>query len=123
MQESIITEIQQIKEKIDLTQKEINFDDGFKLLANLLKELRENKNLKLLTICRQIKNIQIDDKKVCLIAEDEVLEEIKSFADYSKYLKEFFNRHGLSLKINNDKDEMSIIDKLKDWLGDKLEIK
>lgn len=123
IKEAIKVELEEIKSKIETTEKENNFDDGFKLLASLLKELREKKNLKLLTICRQVKNIHIENKKVTLFADEEVLDEISFNTGYQNLLQEFFGKYDLSLNIKNETIKVSVANELRIWLGDKLEIK
>lgn len=115
----VMEEIEQVKEKLETPQ---TFDSGFKLFSELMKEFRDKKNMKLLLLCRQIQKIEIDNKKVSIIAEDSILDEICHTQEFYSELKTFFNGHGLSLKIKNFEEEAAPAEILREWLGKKLTI-
>lgn len=117
-----MAEIVSIREKIKFETTE-EADDGFKILAKLLKFLRDSKNLKLLTLCRQIQKIDIKNSLASIVAQEEVLDEICQSDEHSKCLKEFFEKLGLSFVINRRNNEISTIEKLREWFGEKLIIK
>lgn len=93
------------------------------LLGNLLNELRENREMRALIICRSICSIEIEDSTAVIRINDEnILKEIKEDS-IKKTLDDFFTKRGLSLKFKcttqNDED----ITELKTLFGDKLKIK
>lgn len=122
IKEEVVIEINSLNQEINFeTIKEV--DDGFKILAKLLKYLRNSRNLKLLTICRQIQKIEIKNLRALIIAEESVLDEIFQNDEHGRCLKEFFEKLGLSLVTNRKNNEVSLTEKLSEWLGDKLIIK
>ena len=118
----VMNEVNSLKQEIKF--ETINkVDNGFKILAKLLKYLRDGRNLKLLTICRQIQNIEIKNSRALIIAEESVLDEIFQNDEHGRCLKEFFEKLDLSLIANRKNNEVSLTEKLSEWLGDKLKIK
>ena len=118
----IVNEIEQLESEINFNSKN-SFDDGFKIFTELLRYLRDEKNLKLLMICRQIQKINIEKNIVSFNAEDSVIDEIINIQEFYDELKTFFERYDLSLKINSPAENISTADKLREWLGKKLIIK
>lgn len=118
----IINEVTKLKKEISFEEKS-EIDYGFKILSQLFKFLRDSKDIKLLTICRQFKNIQILDNTATIIADDNVLEEICGNQEISNRLNEFFKNLDLSLKINKKNENISTLDKLREWLGEKIIIR
>ena len=116
----VIEEINEVKEELEVPQ---TFDFGFKLFSELMKNLRDKKNMKLLLLCRQIEKIEIDNKKARVIAEDSILVEICHTQEFYSELKNFFDSHGLSLAINKFEAEEIPAEVLREWLGKKLIIK
>ncbi len=116
----VVEEIEEVKAELEVPQ---TFDDGFKLFSDLMKNLRDKKNMKLLLLCRQIQKIEIENKKARLVAEDSILDEICHTQEFYNELKNFFDSHGLSLIINNFEVEEVPADVLREWLGKKLIIK
>lgn len=116
----VVEEIEEVKAELEVPQ---TFDDGFKLFSDLMKNLRDKKNMKLLLLCRQIRKIEIENKKARLVAEDSILAEICHTQEFYNELKNFFDSHGLSLIINNFEVEEVPADVLREWLGKKLIIK
>lgn len=98
-------------------------DQDFKIFSELLKFLRDSKNLKMLMTCRQIKNLKILNNQISIIADDQVLDEVCQNEEFAETLKNFFSKYNLSFKIDRKKGNISNIEILKEWLGDKLIIK
>lgn len=79
--------------------------------------------MKLLAICRQIKKIDIKNSKATIFADDSVLNEISQSEELFSNLEQYFSKFNLSVNLDKKVKEVSKIDILRDWFGDKLEIK
>ena len=92
-------------------------------MSKLFKFARDNDNLKLVMICRQIKTIDIINGKALITADESVLDEIYMNIEYTKLFKLFFEEQGLSFDMAQKKSQKSTAEKLQEWLGEKLIIK
>ena len=91
-------------------------------MINLMKELRETKNMKLLILARQIQKIEISENKATLVSEEGALDEIFQTLEYCETIKAFLKKFNLGFNINKQ-EELSVVDELKKWLGPNLVIK
>ncbi len=117
----VVSEIDAIKQDIFASSSEK--DDGFKLLGELLKHLRETRSMALLMRCRQISRLEKIDNIVYVHSDDEFISQIASNEKYKLELDAFFKQKGLSFRIFEKKKEFSAVDELNQMLGGKLIIK
>ncbi len=118
-----ITEnLSEIKSELE-NSSAMKTDEGFKLFAKLMRAFHEKKNLKILTLCRQIRSIDIAGGKASLNADDAVLDEISKSQEFYFEFKTFFESEGLGFNLTLKQESLSAIETLKYWLGDELEIK
>lgn len=115
-----IKEVEEIKKDYFIQQQ--TTDLSFKLLSELFKYLRNFKHLKILLICRQIESLKIDENKVEICAQKEVLNEILNNCETRQILEDFFKSKSLSLKFNIENEQKDKEKSLREWLGEKMKI-
>ncbi len=94
--------------------------NGEILLGEMLKELRINKNNKLLVIFREIQNLKLDNGFVSVVADSKILDMLED--DEAKtYLNNFLKKRGLRLKLQDD-EIADAINKLNELVGGNLKI-
>lgn len=93
---------------------------GVELLGELLSNLRKNKMMSLLMICRQIDSIEKIGDVAELYSEKMDLSEIFTNENHKQYLELFFKNKNLSFKIKEKKKDVDSISGLKEFFGDKL---
>ena len=98
-------------------------DNGFILLGELLKFLRESKELSCLMLCRKISNIIVNNNVAKIDTDESVASELCNNEKYYKLLTEFFKSKSLDFKISEKIVVESDIDRLNTLLGGKLIIK
>ena len=76
-----------------------------------------------LMVCRQIKNIELENNLVIIYSDDESTQALISNDKHKRELNEFFNSRGLSYKVFENKKESNDLDDLKMIFGDKLKLK
>lgn len=104
-----------------INQSKLKNDDN--LLGDLLFYLRTQKLMSTLMMCRQIEKIEIanDVAMLCSLSAD--LSELSTNEKHKMELDTFFRSKGLSFKIKENKKEVSPIENLREYFGDKLIIK
>lgn len=115
----------EIKNDVNLIKFEIEkagSNDGLKLLGELLGELRRNKEMSTLMICRQIKEIKVNGKIAEIYGDDET-SELLTNENSNKIVQQFFEKKGLGFAIKNEKKTEEDEAILKRMLGKKLVIK
>lgn len=95
---------------------------GERLLGELLRELRDKQEMKLLMLCREIEKFQIIERCITICAPFDVLEELGG-DKAQMFLKKFFASRELSFKLASATDKQKAIDELQKLCGGKLEIK
>ena len=114
-----------IKQEIEEIKEEIKFEktsDEMMLLGELLSHLRQQKSMTSLLLCRQIKNIVIENKTARILADDEVLNEISANEKCKTEISMFLEGKGLSLSVTIEQKQEGDLEKLKSLLGNKLQI-
>ena len=94
----ISQEIGDIKQEIEQS-KSIVLNDEIKLLGELLGYLRQNKEMSLLMLCRQIKSIKVKDGVAEIVSDDNNIDSLVSNEKYHQVIGEFFKGKGLGFKI------------------------
>ena len=92
------------------------------LLAGLLKQLRSQHEVGLLTVCKQIRSIKIGDG-VAEIDSDLDISELETNKVYQEKLKAFFGEYHLNIKLKEKKKPDNSAEILNEMLGGKLTIK
>ena len=119
---SLKNEIKNDEQKIEKQMSKIEQPNETVLLAELLKSLRAQHEAGLLTICKQIKSIKIDDG-IVEIDSDFDISELETNTSYHKKLKEFFNEFRLNFKLKPPEPVDGSEEVLNQMLGGKLTIK
>ena len=94
----ISQEIGDIKQEIEQS-KSIVLNDEIKLLGELLGYLRQNKEMSLLMLCRQIKSIKVKDGVAEIVSDDNNIDSLVLNEKYHQVIGEFFKGKGLGFKI------------------------
>ena len=133
--EDVVKEIQDIKQTIQLTEAKSEVvslfdnvapkeDSGVisetQLLGELLSNLRKNKQMSVLMICRQISKIEIIDG-IAIIhqsGQDEISVSDQACAE----LKKFFDSKGLGYRVYKKEKGRDPIQELNEMLGGKLKV-
>lgn len=118
----ISQEIGDIKQEIEQS-KSIVLNDEIKLLGELLGYLRQNKEMSLLMLCRQIKSIKVKDGVAEIVSDDNNIDSLVSNEKYHQVIGEFFKGKGLGFKIFEKVKTESAEDVLNKLLGGKLVVK
>ena len=118
----ISQEIGDIKQEIEQS-KSIVLNDEIKLLGELLGYLRQNKEMSLLMLCRQIKSIKVQDGVAEIVSDDNNIDSLVSNEKYHQVIGEFFKGKGLGFKIFEKVKTESAEDVLNKLLGGKLVVK
>ena len=118
----ISQEIGDIKQEIEQS-KSIVLNDEIKLLGELLGCLRQNKEMSLLMLCRQIKSIKVKDGVAEIVSDDNNIDSLVSNEKYHQVIGEFFKGKGLGFKIFEKVKTESAEDVLNKLLGGKLVVK
>lgn len=118
----ISQEIGEIKQEIEQS-KSIVLNDEIKLLGELLGYLRQNKEMSLLMLCRQIKSIKVKDGVAEIVSDDNNIDSLVSNEKYHQVIGEFFKGKGLGFKIFEKVKTESAEDVLNKLLGGKLVVK
>lgn len=93
------------------------------LLGELLKHLRETKELSCLMLCRKINKLSVQNNVVEVDIDDSYIEELSLNDKYVLLLTEFFKNKNLDFKIKGKIVIQSDVDRLNMLLGGKLIIK
>jgi hypothetical protein len=118
----ISAEIDSIKQEIEQV-KPVVINDEIKLLGELLGYLRQNKEMSLLMLCRQIDKIELEGNTVVIFSQDDEVQSLVSNERYSQELNSFFKQKGLGFRVHENKHEISPVDALNRILGGKLIVK
>ena len=118
----ISAEISAIKQEIEQSSPVV-INDEIKLLGELLGYLRQNKEMSLLMLCRQIKSIKINGGVAEIDSDDAGIAEIMTNEKYHLVVGEFFKQKGLGFKVFEKVQTESAVDVLNKLLGGKLVVK
>ena len=118
----ISAEISVIKQEIEQSSPVV-INDEIKLLGELLGYLRQNKEMSLLMLCRQIKSIKINGGVAEIDSDDAGIAEIMTNEKYHLVVGEFFKQKGLGFKVFEKVQTESAVDVLNKLLGGKLVVK
>ena len=94
----ISQEIGEIKQELEQS-KPVVLGDDIRLLGELLGYLRQNKEMSLLMLCRQIKTIKVDAGVAEIVSDDDNMKSLVSNEKYHQVVGEFFKGKGLGFKI------------------------
>lgn len=103
----------------NLKNNDSDSDIGVKLHGEMLRFLRENQEMRLLMVCREIKTIKVSDGVAELDIDEAFAQE---FADAQPFLSKFFEERGLKYCLLQVESRAKQIEKLKSVLGGNLEI-
>ena len=118
----ISQEIGEIKQELEQAKPTVLGDD-IRLLGELLGYLRQNKEMSLLMLCRQIKTIKVDGNVAEIVSDDDNMKSLVSNEKYHQVIGEFFKGKGLGFKIFEKVQTESAVDVLNKLLGGKLVVK
>lgn len=118
----ISAEINSIKQEIEQANPVV-INDEIKLLGELLGYLRQNKEMSLLMLCRQIKSIKVSADIAEIDSDDAGIAEIMTNEKYHVVVSEFFKQKGLGFKVFEKVQTESAVDVLNKLLGGKLVVK
>lgn len=91
--------------------------------GKLLSYLRENQQTHFLVLCRKIEKVSLEGTTLKFESDDEkLLQELES-ESFEIQVKEFLNAYGLSLKFDSKVKKDNDLERLKDLVGNKLQIK
>lgn len=93
-----------------------------KVFGKLLRELREDRQIQTLLLCREISKIEQADRNVNIFADSGTIEQINSNG-HAKIIEEFFKSYNFCVAFMPLKKEDIALKNLKDMLDDKLVIK
>jgi hypothetical protein len=99
------------------TQEEF---DGTKLLGELLGNLRVNRKMATLMVCRQILKLEKEGNVVVIYPSGE--DEISDSEQVCLELKQFFDSKGLSYRVYKEEQKRDPVQELNEMLGGKLKI-
>ena len=118
----VSAEIDSIKQEIEQV-KPVVINDEIKLLGELLGYLRQNKEMSLLMLCRQIKSIKVSAGVAEIDSDDAGIAEIMTNEKYHSVVGEFFKQKGLGFRVFEKVQTESAVDVLNKLLGGKLVVK
>ena len=107
------------------TKKTNGFEEtnSLKVLGELLMQLRKERSMSLLMLCRQISKIELDGKVAVIYSDDDDMMSLQTNEKYHAEISKFFESKGLGFRVHENEKVTTEVDELKRLLGKKLVIK
>ena len=108
---------------VDFSSQKGNVETN-QLLGQLLSYLRNNKEMSLLSACRQVSKVEINNKEACLYVESQTMLDMVNRDKYRAILNGFFESLGLTYKFVKQQEQHSLgdVNALASVFGNKLDI-